>query len=67
MTKRITLLGGLTVTQDGQPIPKLISRKADALLAYLAQEQRPQSRESLATLLWDGCIILRCCKFEIGR
>ncbi len=53
MQKRITLLGGLTVTRDGQPIPKLISRKADALLAYLAQEQRPHSRESLATLLWD--------------
>ncbi len=53
MQKRITLLGGLTVTKDGQPIPKLISRKADALLAYLAHEQRAHSREALATLLWD--------------
>lgn len=49
----INLLGGLTVTQARQPIPKLISRKADVLLAYVAQEQRPHNREVLATLLWD--------------
>ncbi len=49
----IHLLGDLIVTQDGQPIPKLISRKAELLLAYVAQEQRPHSREVLATLLWD--------------
>lgn len=49
----IHLLGGLAITQDGSPIPKLVSRKADVLLAYLAQEPRTHSRESLATLLWD--------------
>lgn len=49
----IHLFGGLITEQDGEPIPKLVSRKADLLLAYLAQEPRPHSRESLATLLWD--------------
>lgn len=52
MAKRITLFGGLTVTQTDKPIPKLISRKADILLAYLAHEKRPFTREQLATLLW---------------
>jgi predicted ATPase/DNA-binding SARP family transcriptional activator len=53
MTLTIKLLGGLAVEKDGSPLPKLISRKADVLLAYLAQEQRPHSRENIATLLWD--------------
>ena len=53
MTLTIKLLGGLSVEKDGTPLPKLISRKADVLLAYIAQEQRPHSRESIATLLWD--------------
>ncbi len=52
MVKRITLFDGFTVTHGDKPIPKLISRKADILLAYLAQEQRPFTREQLATLLW---------------
>ena len=48
----IHLLGGLIIEQDGKPIPKLVSRKTDILLAYLAQEPRSHSRETLATLLW---------------
>ncbi len=52
MVKRITLFDGLTVTQIDKPIPKLVSRKADILLAYLAREQRPFPREQVATLLW---------------
>ncbi len=51
--RTIQLFGGLAIKQDTQPIPKLISRKADILLAYLAQERRIHSREALATLLWD--------------
>jgi predicted ATPase/DNA-binding SARP family transcriptional activator len=54
MQSTIKLFGGLLIEQDSQPIPKLISRKTDILLAYLAQEQRPHSREILATLLWDN-------------
>ncbi len=50
---RINLFGGLNVAKDGQPIPKLISRKADVLLAYMAQEPQDHGREVLATLLWD--------------
>jgi len=53
MTLTINLLGGLTVETDGTPLPKLISRKADILLAYLAQEQQPTARETIATLLWE--------------
>lgn len=51
--RTIQLFGGLAIKQGTQPIPKLISRKADVLLAYLAQERRIHSREALATLLWD--------------
>ncbi len=53
MTLTINLFGGIAVTQNGNPLPKLISCKADILLAYLAQEQRSHSRESIATLFWD--------------
>jgi predicted ATPase/DNA-binding SARP family transcriptional activator len=36
---------------DGQPLP-LPSRKASALLAYLAVTAQPHSRDALAALLW---------------
>ncbi len=49
----INLFGGLTVETDGRPLPKLISRKADMMLAYLAQAQQPTARETIATLLWE--------------
>jgi predicted ATPase/DNA-binding SARP family transcriptional activator len=50
---RITTLGGLTIERDGAPITTLGSRKAEALLVYLACTQRPHAREVLIDLLWD--------------
>jgi DNA-binding SARP family transcriptional activator/Tfp pilus assembly protein PilF len=49
----ISLLGGLQIYLDGEPLTGLASRKAEALLAYLVCEPRPHAREVLATLLWD--------------
>jgi len=49
----ITALGGLSIKQDGEPITGLASRKAEALLVYLACTGKPQSREKLAELLWE--------------
>lgn len=46
-------LGGLEIRQDGQPLGGLASRKAEALLVYLAMEDKPHAREVLADLLWD--------------
>lgn len=53
MTLRIQTLGGLEITYDGQPLSGLKTRKAQALLVYLAchAEQR-FSREHLQGLLW---------------
>ena len=34
------------------PVGSFISAKAPALLAYLAMTRRPQSRDTLAALLW---------------
>jgi DNA-binding SARP family transcriptional activator len=49
----LALLGSFQVTLDGQPIARLTSRKAQALLAYVAVEAaRPHQREALAALLW---------------
>ncbi|NJC97527.1 MAG: hypothetical protein C3F07_15485 [Anaerolineales bacterium] len=50
---RISLLGPIQVTLDGQPITGFKSNKVRALLAYLAVEaDKPHRRESLAGLLW---------------
>lgn len=49
----ITTLGGLSIRLDGQPLAKLHSRKAEALLVYLALTARLQPREVLADLLWE--------------
>lgn len=38
---------------NGERLTGLASRKAEALLLYLALEQRPCTREQLADLLWD--------------
>lgn len=46
-------LGGLTIQRGGKPVSALHSRKAQALLVYLAVTGRPQSREVLADLLWE--------------
>ncbi|MEX2032856.1 MAG: hypothetical protein WEA81_08310, partial [Dehalococcoidia bacterium] len=47
----IQLLGPVTVEVAGAPLA-VDTRKATALLAYLAVTGRPASRESLAALLW---------------
>jgi predicted ATPase/DNA-binding SARP family transcriptional activator len=50
---RITTFGGLTITIDQTPVQRFVSRKADALLVYLALEGGEHPRESLSNLLWD--------------
>lgn len=49
----IITLGGLEIRKDGHPLPGLASRKAEALLVYLAANPQAHSRETLADLLWD--------------
>ena len=49
-------LGGFTLMLDGQPVADLVSRKAAALLVYLACARQPQPRDVLADLLWDGAM-----------
>jgi len=50
---KISLLGPIQVTLDGQPVTGFKSNKVRALLAYLAVEaDKPHRRESLAGLLW---------------
>ncbi len=50
-TLRIRLLGPVRIEVDDVPLA-VDTRKAVALLAYLAVTERPASRESLAALLW---------------
>ena len=54
MEQRFTLLGTLKIEQDGQLSPVMSSQKGCALLAYLILKQQPQSRESVADLLWES-------------
>jgi DNA-binding SARP family transcriptional activator/TolA-binding protein len=49
----ITTLGGLSIKQDGRRVSELASRKAEALLVYIASVERPQPREVLAEMLWE--------------
>jgi WD40 repeat protein/DNA-binding SARP family transcriptional activator len=49
----IHTLGGFRLTRAGIDLTGLGSRKAEALLVYLACTGRPQAREVLADLLWD--------------
>lgn len=50
----VCLLGPLTLRRGPQVLPLPASRKARALLAYLAMARRPVAREALCRLLWDG-------------
>jgi DNA-binding SARP family transcriptional activator len=50
---KIDTLGGLTITQDGEPVTQLATRKVAALLVYLACSGRPSAREVLAEFLWE--------------
>lgn len=49
----ITILGNVAILVDDQPVKKFRSRKAIALLTYLACTKRGHNREQLADLLWD--------------
>jgi DNA-binding SARP family transcriptional activator len=49
---RLSLLGGLEITQGGIPVTGFVSSKAQALLCYLAVTRRPHLRPALAGLLW---------------
>ncbi len=49
---KFTLFGGVAVTRGGQPITDFVSRKALALLCYLAVNRRPHPRPVLQALLW---------------
>lgn len=50
----IDMLGGLAVRCGGVPLPLPASRKTRALLAFLVLSPRPQHRERLCGLFWDG-------------
>jgi len=52
---KISLLGGFRASRPGEDVVPFASKKAQALLAYLAVErERPQTRETLAALLWGN-------------
>lgn len=50
----IDLLGGLAVRLGETPVDLPASRKARALLAFLVLSGKPQHRERLCDLFWDG-------------
>lgn len=50
----LKLLGNLEILIDGSPITGLKSRKAQALLCYLATTRKSHSREWLAGMFWGG-------------
>ncbi|HEY0738530.1 MAG TPA: BTAD domain-containing putative transcriptional regulator [Herpetosiphonaceae bacterium] len=52
---RMSLLGSVVVTQAQQEVNGFRSRKALALLIYLACTNGSQRREALADLLWSDC------------
>jgi DNA-binding SARP family transcriptional activator/predicted ATPase/Tfp pilus assembly protein PilF len=52
-TIHVRLLGAVQVERDGKPIEGFRSRKALALLGYLAVQDQPVSRERLIDLLWE--------------
>lgn len=56
---KIATLGGLAIAYDSAPVEGLASRKAEALLVYLACKPRPHPRDLLAELLWDDLPLTR--------
>lgn len=52
---RMSLLGPVVITQSQQEVTGFRSRKALALLIYLACTNGSQRREALADLLWGDC------------
>lgn len=53
-TLRVEVLGDVRVLLGGHPLPLPPSRRTRALLGYLAVTRRPQLRQRLCDLLWDG-------------
>ena len=53
MSLELRLLGPLTLSRDGREVDLPASRKARALLAYLALSPRAVPRQRLCTLLWE--------------
>jgi DNA-binding SARP family transcriptional activator len=51
MTLELTFLGAPRIVRDGEPV-EVDTRKAVALLAYLAVTARPHTRDALCSLLW---------------
>ena len=50
----LRLLGPVQVERNGEPVRDLKSRKALALLGYLAGQGQPISREQLVDLFWGA-------------
>src|SRR2546425_3974061 len=50
----IRLLGELEVQRDGDSVPLPPSKKTRALLAYLVATGKPQLRDRICDLLWEG-------------
>ncbi len=50
---KLELLGGMRISQGGRLLAAELSKKAQALLCYLAVTNRPHTREALAGLLWS--------------
>jgi DNA-binding SARP family transcriptional activator len=50
---RLDLLGGFQAAAPGGVVIPISSKKARALLAYVACQQRPPTREKLSGLLWS--------------
>jgi DNA-binding SARP family transcriptional activator/predicted ATPase len=50
---RLRMLGGMHIIFGDRPIASDLSKKAQALFCYLAVSGRPQSRDTLAGLLWS--------------
>lgn len=53
MMLALSLLGGFGAWVGEEPLEPLATQKTRALLAYLALESRPQSRQHLRALLWS--------------
>ena len=51
-TVKLSLLGTIAITQDGEQVSGHVSAKSQALLCYLAVTGHPYSREKLAGLFW---------------
>ena len=52
-TLRLRFLGSVQIELNGKPVRGFRSRKALALLGYLAAQEQPVSREHLADLFWE--------------